>query len=168
MKFSNTEGIHMTPDDVARRAQELFQEGYHCSQAVFAAGAEMLGKEVPDAVVAALSPFGGGLGSTGAVCGSLPGALAVIGLTTGKTNPRARDNKAMWRLSHRMVKEFAEMTSPYGGTNCADIARVDWRDREQTAAFHKRVDGRRQECLKVIGATAKALGNILEELRKHP
>jgi C_GCAxxG_C_C family probable redox protein len=153
----------MTPEDMALKAQRLFLEGFHCSQAVFAVGAEKLNREAKD-VIAALAPFGGGMGSTGAVCGSLPGALAALGLTMGRTEPGSRDGKAMWRYSQRMVTSFIDITLPYGGPNCHDIARVDWKDRGQVMAFHKDPDSRRMECLKVIGETAKILGELLDQI----
>ncbi|MEF3169472.1 MAG: C-GCAxxG-C-C family protein [Deltaproteobacteria bacterium] len=157
----------MTPEDMALKAQKLFNEGFHCSQAVFAVGAEKIG--LPDdraqLVIASLAPFGGGLGSSGDVCGSLPGALAAIGVLTGKKEPSARDHRDMWRLSARMVKAFDEITARYGGIHCRDIARVDWRDREQVKAFRSDPSsGPRRECIKVIGETARALGVILEGL----
>jgi C_GCAxxG_C_C family probable redox protein len=155
----------MTPEDMARRAEQLFLEGFHCSQAVFQAGAEMLEKQAPE-VVAALAPFGGGMGSTGGVCGSLPVALASLGLTTGKTEPHGKDHRAMWRLSYRMVKSFEEITARYGGANCTDIARINWKDREQVKDYRTNPDSSRKECVRVVGETARKLGELLQELDK--
>lgn len=156
----------MTPEDMALKAQKLFNEGFHCSQAIFAVGAEKIGltDEGTQLIIASLAPLGGGLGSSGDVCGSLPGALAAIGVLTGKKAPSARDHRDMWRLSSRMVKAFHEITACYGGIHCRDIARVEWRDREQVKAFRSDPSGPRRECLKVIGETAQALGVILEGL----
>ena len=114
-------------------------------------------------VVASLSPFGGGLGSSGGVCGALPGALAVIGLLMGKREPEGRDHKLMWRLAYKLVKGFEEITREYGGIECRDIARVDWKDPSQVKAYYKGVKSRRMECMKVIGATADLLGRLLHE-----
>jgi len=154
----------MTQDEMALKAESLFVQGFHCSQAVFAAAAEKLGigPEEAGPVLAALAPFGGGLGSTGDVCGSLPGALAAIGIVTGKREPEERDGKDMWRLAYRMVQSFGEITSGYGGFHCRDIARVDWKDREQVKKFRTDPSGPRKECLRVIAETARALGEILD------
>ena len=153
----------MNPEEMSDKAQKLFVEGFHCSQAVFTVGAELVEIEAPQ-VVSALAPFGGGLASTGGICGSLPGALAALGLVMGKKEPRARDHKMIWRLSYSMVRAFDEITSGYGGPDCSDIARVDWKDRDQVIAFRKDPASRRKECLKVIGETAAALGRILQKL----
>jgi C_GCAxxG_C_C family probable redox protein len=148
---------------MALKAQRLFLEGFHCSQAVFAAGAEKLNKEAKD-VIAALAPFGGGLGGTGAVCCSLPGALAALGLTMGRTEPGSRDRKTMWSYSQRMVRLFNDITLPYGGPNCHDIAMVNWNDRRQVTAFRKDPNSRRMNCLRVIGETARILGELLDQI----
>ncbi len=153
----------MTPELMSEKAPELFLNGFHCSQAVFAVGAEMLKVEAPD-VIAALSPFGGGIASTGNVCGTLSGAIAALGLLMGKRTPKERDHRAMWHLSHRMVREFEKITEQYGGMNCTDIARVDWKDKEQVKAFYRAPDSRRRtECARIIGETALVLGKLLQE-----
>ncbi len=150
-----------TPTEMGKEAVKLFIDGFHCSQALFFVGARFQGVSAPD-VIAAMAPFGGGMGSTGRVCGVLPGALAAIGLTMGKRDPADRDNKNLWRLSYKMVKKFEEITEQYGGVDCRDIARVDWRDRQQVKAFRQDPDSRRRECCRVIAAAAQALGELLE------
>jgi len=103
------------------------------------------------------------LGSTGGTCGTLAGALAVIGFFMGKETPSGRDHKLMWKLSHKMVRAFQDITSQYGGINCKDIARVDWKDINKVKAFYKDPNSRRKECFKVIGSTVEYLEKMLDE-----
>ena len=110
-----------------------------------------------------MAPFGGGLGSTGGVCGTLAGALAVIGFTMGKTDVKERDHRLMWKLSYRMVKKFEEITAEYGGTNCADIAGVNWKDRQDVKDFYRDTQGRRQNCVRVIRLTCEYLQQLMAE-----
>ncbi len=157
----------MTPQEMNEKAQRLYNEGFHCSQAVFSTGCDKLGRQSSE-VIAALSPFGGGLGSTGNVCGCLPGALAVLGLSMGKEQPSEKDHKLMWKYAYKLVKRFESLSAEYGGINCKDIARIDWKDRKQVMAYYKNgPDSRKKECLKIIGATAQALGEILEEISER-
>jgi len=152
---------------MSKEAQDLYDKGFHCSQAVFFTGCQKLGKEAPE-VLAALSPFGGGLGSTGDVCGCLSGALAVLGLAMGKKKPSEKDHRLMWKYAFKLVKRFEALTREYGGKRCRDIARVDWKDRHQVKIYYSNgPDSRKKECLKVLGATAQALGEILEETAKN-
>ena len=103
------------------------------------------------------------MGSSGQVCGTLSGALAVIGFTLGKTEAKGRDHKLMWKLSHQMVMKFGEITRQYGGTNCVDIAGVNWKDREAVKRFYKDPDSSRQNCVKVIRETSDFLYTIITE-----
>lgn len=157
----------MDSDRISSRALGLFDEGFHCSQAVFYAVAEALSIHVSDinAVSASLSPFGGGMGSSGNVCGNLSGALAVLGVLMGKRAPTLQDDKNIWRASNRMVRKFEEITKEYGGMNCRDIARIDWKSREDVKAFRANPESRRRECCRVMDKTVRSLVETLKELQ---
>lgn len=60
------------------KAQELFKQKYHCSQAVFAAFSEEIGLSEKQALKIG-GCFGGGM-CKGEVCGACVGALMVLGL----------------------------------------------------------------------------------------
>ncbi len=113
--------------------------------------------------MAAMAPFGGGMGSSGQVCGTLAGALAVIGFTMGKTGPEERDHRKMWKLSNTMVRRFADICRPYGGINCAQIAGVDWKNPAAVKAFYRDPDSRRRNCVQVIRETSLALHALVTE-----
>ncbi|MEZ0329352.1 MAG: C-GCAxxG-C-C family protein [Dissulfuribacterales bacterium] len=157
----------MNSDRISSRALGLFDEGFHCSQAVFCAVAEALSLQAGEvrAVAASLSPFGGGMGSSGNVCGNLSGALAVLGVLMGKREPKLQDDKNIWRASNRMVRKFEEITKEYGGMNCRDIARIDWRSREDVKAFRTDPNSRKRECCRVMDKTVRSLVEILKELQ---
>lgn len=157
----------MDIDRISHRALMLFDEGFHCSQAVFCAIADELAIQPSEvsAVVASLSPFGGGMGSSGNVCGNLSGALAVLGVLMGKREPKLPDDKNIWRASNRMVRVFEEITQEYGGINCRDIARIDWKSREDVKAFRADPNSRRRECRRVMDKTVRSLLEILKELQ---
>ncbi len=108
-----------------------------------------------------MAPFGGGMGSSGRVCGTLSGALAVIGFTLGKTEARGRDHKLMWKLSYQMVREFDKICSQYGGTDCRDIAGVNWKDRDSVHEFYKNPDSGRKNCVQVIRRTSDFLHELI-------
>lgn len=113
--------------------------------------------------MAAMAPFGGGMGSSGQICGTLSGALAVLGFTLGKTKTTGRDHKMMWKLSNTMVREFAGICTPYGGTNCANIARVNWKDHSAVKHFYKDPDSTRKNCVNVIRETSQVLYDMVTE-----
>jgi C_GCAxxG_C_C family probable redox protein len=155
----------MTPEDMRDRAIELFMQRFHCSQAVAAAGQEMMGIDAP-AVIRAMGAFGGGVASQGSVCGCLTGGIAVISQLYSRTNPDEKESPEMWRSSYTLVKRFKELSEEYGSLNCCDIARVNWRDKDAVKSFYGNPESRRQLCAKLVGETAYALGELLTAKKK--
>lgn len=113
--------------------------------------------------MAAMAPFGGGMGSSGRVCGTLSGALAVVGFTLGKTEARGRDHKLMWKLSNKLVMQFDEICQPYNGTNCANIARINWKNHAAVLNFYKNPNSTRKNCVHVIRETSNFLYDLIIE-----
>ena len=149
----------LSPGD---RAVELFDKGMRCSQAVFKAVAEAFGCGSED-VVAALEPFGGGLAATGRVCGALPGALAAVGFALSKNghDPKERARHSA-QASRGVVQAFEQVSSGFGGIDCSLIARVDWEDPRDVAAFRKGADGRRDRCRLVVREAADRAAALIE------
>lgn len=90
----------------ADRAEELFRQGYNCSQSVFAAFADVVGMSVEEAAKLA-SPFGAGFGKLREVCGAVSGMTMVAGKLCGYDDPAdAEGKKALYRLIQNMCAEF--------------------------------------------------------------
>ena len=68
--------------DHADKAKKLYEQGFYCSQAVFASFADELGLTEKQALLAG-SCFGGGM-CKGEVCGACTGALMVLGMKYGR------------------------------------------------------------------------------------
>jgi hypothetical protein len=69
----------------------------------------------------------------------------------------------LWAASHKYLKRFELLVQEHGGTNCFDIARVNWRDREAVMEFYKGADSRRNVCAELVAQAAHALGEILDQ-----
>lgn len=152
----------MRPDEMREKAIELFTQRLHCSQVLAMVGLEKLGIEDPS-VIKALGAFGGGIGGTGNICGALVGAASVIGSLYSRSSLEEKENPRMWAATKAVMKNFEELAAPHGGINCCQIARVNWMDRDQVKDFYGNPESRRQHCIKVVGDTAKALGELLEQ-----
>lgn len=118
---------------------------------------------VDEKVIKAMGAFGGGIASTGRVCGALLGGIAFISSLYSRGRVDEQDDPRMWRLSYKLAKKFEELTREHGGINCRDIARLDWKDKEATRNFYENPDSRRQYCIRLVGDTAYALGEILDK-----
>ena len=103
-------------------------------------GQEKLGIQNSD-LIKAVAALGGGIASSGKVCGILTGGVAFLSSLYGKESPEAKDHPRMWRLTYKLNKKFEEMTKEFGGVDCRDIARVDWKDREAVKNFYSDPDG---------------------------
>lgn len=90
------------------KATELFENKFHCSQAVFAAFAEELGITEEHALKIGAC-FGSGM-RKGEVCGACTGALMAIGLKYGQSiqddvNSRLKTNEVTDRFMDTFKKE---------------------------------------------------------------
>lgn len=95
------------------KAEALFREGYNCAQAVFCAYAEEIG--LPVSVAAKLvSPLGAGMGRLREVCGTVSGALMVIGQLYGySTSDKGAAKARLYGIEQRFAKQFAEENGSY-------------------------------------------------------
>jgi len=155
----------MQPDEMRDKAIDLFTKRMHCSQVLAMIGLEKLGVNDPS-VIKALGAFGGGIGGTGNICGALVGAVSVIGSLYSRSSLDEKENPRMWAATKTVMKQFEELTAAHGGINCCQIARVDWMDRDQVKDFYGNPESRRQHCITVVGETARALGELLEQEAK--
>jgi C_GCAxxG_C_C family probable redox protein len=151
----------MTPDEMRHRAIEVFKKRFHCSQAVLLAGQEKMGA-VNEEIIKAVGLFGGGISGTRRVCGALTGGIAFISSLYSRGNFDQKEDPMMWSLGHKFIAEFERLTGEFGGTDCRDIARVNWRDRDQVKDFYANPESRRKICIQLVGDTAHALGKLLE------
>jgi C_GCAxxG_C_C family probable redox protein len=112
-------------------------------------------------VVRAMGAFAGGLGANGELCGSLVGALAVLGLKFGRNREDEKEDPRMWSYTRELLKRFREeIVQSHGGIRCLEIAGIDWRNREQVQSFY---NGEKfLECARIVGDTAKLTGELLE------
>lgn len=103
----------ITPAARADMARELFFEGYGCTQAVLLAFSDLTGLDC-DTAARLGSSFGGGMGRMREVCGAVSGALMVLGLVCGYSDPGDKQGK---NAHYALVREFA---ARYRARNGAD------------------------------------------------
>ena len=92
----------------ADRAEELFRQGFNCSQSVYAAFADVIGLEVGDAA-RQVSAFGAGFGKLREVCGAVSGMTMLAGILKGYSDPENRKGKIeLYKLEQEMCAKFEE------------------------------------------------------------
>jgi C_GCAxxG_C_C family probable redox protein len=102
----------------ADRAEELFRQGYNCSQSVFAAFADVVGMTEEEAAQLA-SPFGAGFGKLREVCGAVSGMTMAAGRLRGYSDPADyAGKKALYALIQKMCAAFE---AEKGSLICRDL-----------------------------------------------
>ncbi len=103
-------------------AIKLFNDGFNCSQAVFATYSEQLGLDSVSALKIS-SCFGGGMGRLGETCGAVTGALMLIGLKCGRFEQSDAVSKEM---NYKLVQEFSKRFKARNEFLCCrDLLKVD-------------------------------------------
>jgi len=99
-----------------------FRNGFTCSSAVFSAFSDELGLDSDTAKKIACG-FGAGISKTGNICGTVSGAIMVIGLKYGKT---MQGDDAATEKTRALVREFMqEFTEDHGSVNCTELLGYD-------------------------------------------
>lgn len=94
--------------DRCKIAAELFVGGCNCSQAVFAAFADVMNMD-RDTALRLSSSFGGGMGRLREVCGAVSGMFMVAGYLYGTTDKDGEAEKAAhYALIQDMAQRFKE------------------------------------------------------------
>lgn len=143
--------------DRVKKATDLFSEGYACSQAVLAAFTDMFGVD-KEAALKIASGFGGGMGQMSDTCGSLTGAMMVLGLQYGSTNPADKTAKLE---NYRKMRDLAEEFKLRAGSKtCRDLLGFDMSTQDgqlaakQPGAFH--------DCPSYVRIAAEIVQEMLE------
>lgn len=120
----------------ADRAEELFRQGYNCSQSVFAAFSDLVGMTTEEAARMA-SPFGAGFGKLREVCGAVSGMTLLAGFLRGYSDPEDYESKKeLYALIQKMCAEFKDAEGSIicrellGLKECEDLAEPSVRTEE--------------------------------------
>lgn len=112
----------MTNEEIearAQRATDLFKQGYNCSQAVFAACADIYGVTDESLALRLSASFGGGMGRMRMVCGAASGMFMLAGLQNGSSTPHDQEGKM---ANYAFVQQLAgEFKAQYGSLICAEL-----------------------------------------------
>ena len=149
--------------DHAEQAGKLFLEGYNCAQAVVCAFSDVTGLDEKSAARLS-SSFGGGMGRLREVCGTVSGALLVLGILYGYDDPKDYEAK---KAHYQLVQEFARRFREINGTIiCRELlSGVKTKPGNEPEARTKEYYESRP-CLRHVGEAAAIVDELLRE-RTH-
>ena len=142
-------------------AMANFMKGYNCSQSVVLAFADMI--DIDEATLSKLSSsFGGGMGRMREVCGTVSGALLVLGQLCGYSDPK--DSRSKTEHYH-LVQEFARRFKEINGTIiCRELLQgVRTKPGNDPEARTKEYYAARP-CLRHVGEAAEIVEQLLREM----
>ena len=112
----------MKEDIRVNRAKAAFENGFSCSQAVFAAFAVDLGLDRNSALRLSQA-MGGGMAHLGQTCGAVTGAFLALALKHGRD--KAADLASRDRTYELMQRLAAEFAGAHGSLQCSALLGLD-------------------------------------------
>lgn len=153
----NSWGVYM--NSKVEYANECFEKGFNCSQAVLTAFCEDYGLDKNIALKMGCS-FGAGMGYMGEACGAVTGAFLVLGLINGQNVEGDTYSRA---LTYLFVKDFASRFRKINGTiNCKELLNYDLSDEVQLNAA-RQTDIFKTKCPKYVRDAVLILEEMIDE-----
>ncbi|MBO4665503.1 MAG: C_GCAxxG_C_C family protein [Paludibacteraceae bacterium] len=154
----------MTNSEITTRvnkAQELFRQGFNCSQSVFAACADLFGIKDERLALRLSASFGGGIGRMRQTCGAACGMFLLEGLHSGSATPGDHEAKAAnYAQVQALAQQFKE---EHGSLICAELlglAKVQTDTNPQpearTETYYKK-----RPCVEMVGNAVRIFLNNL-------
>lgn len=116
----------MNIEDRVKKAYDLHHSGYNCAQAVVGAYIDLFDMDMYQAMAIAYG-FGGGVGMTREICGTLTGGAMVLGLKYGKGEADLKQKKFVNEKVAALCKEFEQI---HGSVVCGELLGIRKTDKE--------------------------------------
>lgn len=120
----------MNIEDRVKKAYDLHHSGYNCAQAVVGAYIDLFNMDMAQAMTIAYG-FGGGVGMTREICGTLTGGAMVLGLKYGKGEADLKQKKFVNEKVAALCKEFEQA---HGSVVCGELLGIRKTDKEVNRA----------------------------------
>ncbi|MCI5993654.1 MAG: C-GCAxxG-C-C family protein [Clostridiales bacterium] len=146
----------------AEKAEELFQQGYNCAQAVFAAFCDVTGLDEAQALRLA-SGFGGGVGGMREVCGAVSGLTLVFSALYGYDAPD--DRAAKLALYHSVQAAAEQYREANGSIVCRELLGLSKDVKKADPAPRTQEYYKKRPCKQLVGMAAQIADDFIAS---HP
>ena len=145
----------MTSQEIDQRVEKavaLFKQGFNCSQAVFAACADIYGMDEQTALRLAAS-FGGGIGRMRQTCGAACGMFLLAGLENGSAIPGdAEGKKNNYTYVQHLANKFKDEN---GSLICAELLGIAPRPQEPTPEARTEAYYKKRPCAEMVASAVR-------------
>lgn len=131
------------------KAQTLFKLGFNCSQAVFAACADLYGINDETLALRISASFGGGIGRMRQTCGAACGMFMLAGLENGSSTPGdAEGKKNNYAFVQKLADDFKNI---HGSVICADLLGIAHKPESPTPEARTQAYYQKRPCVETVG-----------------
>lgn len=142
--------------DLEHQARAYFDQHYNCAQSTFAPFAAHFGMDINLALKIA-TPFGGGMGHAGQICGVVSGALMAIGLARGITSYDYDRKYACYGLAEAFQSRFK---AAHGALTCPGLLGWDIGNPQELAQVRQE-DLFHTLCPNLVGDAVRIVAELL-------
>ena len=144
----------------AKKAMDLFKEGYNCSQAVFLAFEDKYNIDRTTALKLS-SSLGGGMGRLREVCGAVSGMFLVAGVLYGYDDPKDYDKKTdHYARIQQLAKEFETQN---GSIICRELLGLGTEKEGPTPDRRTDEYYKKRPCAELVGIAAAIMEQYILE-----
>jgi len=132
----------------ADSAGSYHNQGFNCAESIFLTFRSIAAPDLSADMVRLATPFGGGLGRSGCICGALSGAVMILGAAKGRVSTDV-PRKESYDLSGEYHNRFRQK---FGATCCRVLVKDEFGSKEQ-----------KEKCFRIITESAELMMNFLIE-----
>lgn len=155
----------MKQEEIEKRvekAKTLFHQGFNCSQAVFAACADIYGIEDETLALRLAASFGGGIGRMRQTCGAACGMFMLAGLENGSAIPGDAEGK---KQNYALVQSLAEKFKQENGSLiCSELLGIAPKPQEPTPEARTEAYYQKRPCVEMVASAVRIYLESLTDL----
>jgi C_GCAxxG_C_C family probable redox protein len=153
----------MTEQEIQQRIDKaiaLFKKGFNCSQAVFAACADIYGIADEALALRLAASFGGGIGRMRETCGAACGMFMLAGLENGSATPGdAEGKKQNYALVQKLAAKFKDEN---GSLICSELLGIAPKPQEPTPETRTNAYYQKRPCVEMVASAVRIYLENLE------
>lgn len=146
----------MTDQEIQKRverAKELFHQGFNCSQAVFAACADIYGIDDETLALRLAASFGGGIGRMRQTCGAACGMFMLAGLENGSAIEGDAEGK---KQNYALVQDLAaKFQAENGSLICSELLGIAPKPQEPTPEARTEAYYQKRPCVEMVASAVR-------------
>ena len=155
----------MTQQEIDKRvekAKTLFHQGFNCSQAVFAACADIYGIEDETLALRLAASFGGGIGRMRQTCGAACGMFMLAGLENGSAIEGDAEGK---KQNYALVQSLAEKFKQENGSLiCSELLGIAPKPQDPAPEARTEAYYRKRPCVEMVASAVRIYLESLTDL----